>query len=161
MKTNKWILLIITFIGLAFIACSDDDDGTVSDDILGEWTLKSVDIGVLEASDIDIKEAAEEVYEEIFGDVYSGEIVEFNENGKCIFGGDQMRFSTKGSTIIIKDEEGLEMNLSYTIRGEQLTLTLDMKKMIIDTMSGELSKEELNYLKQTLKKFTINFTCIR
>lgn len=162
MKTKNWILLIITFVALGFVSCSSDDDkGTTSNDILGEWILEDVSIGVLEATDSDVKDIAKEIYEEAFGGVSSGEVIKFKDNGTGIFGGDRIEYSTKGNTLTIEDDEGLTMSFSYAVSGDELILTLDMRKVFIELAEGELNKDEMNYLKQSLKKFTVIMTCVR
>lgn len=162
MKTYKCILLIITLIAFGFISCSDDDDqGTTPEDILGEWILEDVSIGILDVTDPDLKDAVEGVYEAFFEDLYPGDVCKFNKHGTGVFFGDNINYSAKDNVLLIADNEGMQMCFSYIISGDQLILTLDMRKLIIDIMSADLTTGQLNYLKQTLKKFTVNITCVK
>lgn len=154
-----WPFILIAFT-LGFTSCSDDDDVKGSDDIIGEWILEDVSIGTLEATDSDIKEAARDVYKAFFADFEPGELVEFRDNGTVRFGGDRMKYSTKKNTLILEDSEGDELSFTYKVSEDYLVLTLDMRKLIIDILSydDDVSSEALEYIKKTLKKFTVDLS---
>lgn len=162
MKTKNLILLIITFVTFSFTACGDDDDkGTASNGILGRWTLEDVSIGVLDATDSDMKESVEGVYEAFFEDLHPGDVCKFNNDGTGVFFGDDIIFSSNDNILVIANDEGVQLGFTYIIRGNRLILTLDMRKLIIDLISADITTEQLKYLKQTIKEFTVNITCVR
>jgi len=156
-----WSILLVGVI-LGMTACSDDNDKTeIPDEILGTWKLQNMEIGTLNATDADIKEIAEDVFTELTKEFYYGEEIDFYDDGTGTFKGEDMKYSIKKGKLTIYDDEGYGMSFSYSVSSSKLILTLDMREVILNEMTDDLSQEQINYIKNTLKQFTVDFTCVR
>ncbi|MDR2953970.1 MAG: hypothetical protein LBV43_02695 [Prevotella sp.] len=153
-----WTIILVIGVVCGMTACSDDDDKEVPKELVGEWELIKMEIGTLDASDADVKEIAEDMFTELSKEFYYGESLELNSDGTGVFKDGDIEYYTKKDVFTMIDEEGYSMSFTYKISGSKLIMTLNMRDMIINEMADELDKEELNYLKSTLKKFTVDFT---
>lgn len=153
-----WSILFLVGICFGMVSCGDDDDTQNPDEILGEWALQSMDIGSLNATDPDVEEIAEELFSDLSREFYFGDTVEFYGDGTVEYHGMSGEYSVRKNIITIIDEDGYRMNFSYSTSGKMLILTLDVRTMLIEQAEDELEKEEIDYLKKTLKEFTIEFT---
>lgn len=153
-----WSILFMA-VCFALVSCGDDDNDTQNPiEILGEWSLQAMDIGSLNTTDLDIEEIAEELFTELSKEYYFGDTVEFYDDGTADYHGVTVDYSVRKSVITMIDDENYKMEFSYTISGSRLILTLDIRKMLIEQMEDEFDKEEMDYLKKSLKEFTIEFT---
>lgn len=159
-KTFIFLIMGLLLSSLLFTACSDDDDQTtIPEEILGTWKLTDMSIGSLTTSDADIEDAAKQAFTALTKEFYFGEAIEFNEDGFGEFQGESIKFSTNKNSLTMIDGYGNKLTFTYAISGSKLILSLDMKAMILN--DDELDKEDIAYIKEHLKKFTVDFTLTR
>lgn len=157
MKKIYTILLLAFLFG--FNSCSDDDDkkdGTTRE-LVGVWELQDISLAVLETTNSDIEQIAKDLYREISMEFDEGDTVEFFDDGTTTLWGQLLRFSVDKDNLTMKDGEGNKLDFTFSISGSKLYLTLDMKVLLLDSVSDELDSEELAFLKKSLKKFKVEF----
>gem|GEM_PF-5374912 len=145
-------------LGFLFTSCESDDGGqtTIPDEIVGIWKLSDMSIGSLNTSNTSMETAAEQTFTELSKEFYFGETIEFESNGSGEFKGESMTFSTNKNKLTMVDEYGDKLVFTYVVSNNKLILTLDMKAIILN--DSELDKDDIAYIKEHLKQFTVDFT---
>ena len=141
---------------LAWSDRNDLSEPEIPRELVGIWKFKKVEIGALDTSVDEIRDACRDIFTELSENFHSGDLVNLNEDGTGVYHDIPVTFSVEGSTLNMTDNYDYPLSFSYAIYQGKLILTLNGKQMILD--DEEISTEVKNYLRTYLNRFTIDFT---
>jgi len=161
----KKLLLMLLLFPLAFVSCSDDDDGKknyTADDLLGNWEILSVKADKVETSSSELTQLIRTSLNDGFS-AYAGYVYTYSEDGKYEVRNatgtfiEDGNFSVSGNRYTEGDSQGT-MTGEMSISGSTLTYIFDMTQITKETWRDQGMSEEIIRM---ISKITMKMTLTR
>lgn len=140
------LLFLSTIMALClFTSCSDDDDDNNKNSIVGKWQLSDALLNIVS----DNEDFEEHVKPSFSIEGYDYETMEFTADGKILYDGEYYGDTYKlenGKLLIYPGDVGrdaLIVTQDYTIKANTLTLSRDVKSILLEEYSEEYENLEI------------------